>query len=228
MKTTVLPLLLPLLIFAGLFPAGCSPSEPEKHPLYLKAAQLRSEGNPVEAEGYLRRYLERVPDSALGHLALASLYDETLGNPTSALYHYEEYLRLVPEDAADRATVEHYRQLVRAKLLKELSGEPLPVVPAAVLAAENRQLRRTNDQLKRYIQNQNRKIAELLNGAPASVPSPSVSSGPRTYTVRQGDTPGKIAQRFYGTASKYPKIMEANHLTGSGNLRVGQQLIIPE
>lgn len=119
-------------------------------------------------------------------------------------------------------------QLVRAKLLKELSGEPLPVVPAAVLAAENRQLRRTNDQLKRYIQNQNRKIAELLNGAPASVPSPSVSSGPRTYTVRQGDTPGKIAQRFYGTASKYPKIMEANHLTGSGNLRVGQQLIIPE
>lgn len=132
----------------------------------------------MEAEGYLRRYLERVPDSAPGHLALASLYDETLGNPTSALYHYEEYLRLVPEDAADRATVEHYRQLVRAKLLKELSGEPLPVVPAAVLAAENRQLRRTNDQLKRYIQNQNRRIAELLNGAPASVPSPSVSSRP--------------------------------------------------
>lgn len=55
----------------------------------------------MEAEGYLRRYLERVPDSAPGHLALASLYDETLGNPTSALYHYEEYLRLVPEDAAD-------------------------------------------------------------------------------------------------------------------------------
>lgn len=47
MKTTVLPLLLPLLIFTGLFPAGCSPSEPEKHPLYLKAAQLRSDRKSV-------------------------------------------------------------------------------------------------------------------------------------------------------------------------------------
>lgn len=220
-------LLMALPFLAGVFLSGCTPGEPEKHPLYRKALQLRSDGNPAEAEAYLRRYLERVPDSAPGHLAMASLCDETLGKPVSALYHYEEYLRLAPKDAADRPTVEHYRQLLRAKLQKELSRETLPEVPLSMLAEENRRLRLENGQLKRYIRNQNRKLAELLRG---DLPPAQQSSqgGDRIYIVRRGDTPGKIAQQFYGSAAEYQKILEANHLTGSGNLRVGQKLIIPE
>ena len=110
-----------LLASAG----GCGQNDPKKHPLYLKGLQLRDEGNPLEAETYLKRYVEKEPDSPHGHLALASLYDEALNHPTAALYHYDEYLRLAPKDDPDRPTVENYRLLTRAKLLKLLSGEPL-------------------------------------------------------------------------------------------------------
>ena len=211
--------------------AGCGQNDPKKHPLYLKGVQLRDEGDPLAAETYLKRYVEKAPDSPHGHLALASLYDEALNNPTAALYHYDEFLRLAREDDPDRPTVENYRMLTRTKLLKQLSGEPLPELPATALAAENRELRRTIEQLRRYIQNQNRKLAELQSARGSSQQSPAprqtTTGGNRLYTVQKGDTPGSIARRFYGSASKYPKIMEANHLTGNGNLQVGQQLIIP-
>ena len=55
----------------------------------------------------------------------------------------------------------------------------------------------------------------------------TATGGNRLYTVQKGDTPGSIARKFYGSASKYPRIMEANHLTGNGNLQVGQKLVIP-
>ncbi len=215
-----------LLASAG----GCGQNDPKKHPLYLKGLQLRDEGNPLEAETYLKRYVEKEPDSPHGHLALASLYDEALNHPTAALYHYDEYLRLAPKDDPDRPTVENYRLLTRAKLLKLLSGEPLPELPAAALAAENRQLRRTIEQLQRYIRNQNRRLAELRNtpaAASGRQPAAGTTAGNRLYTVQKGDTPGSIARHFYGSASKYPRIMEANRLTGNGNLQVGQQLVIP-
>ena len=102
--------------------------------------------------------------------------------------------------------------------------------PAAALAAENRQLRRTIEQLQRYIRNQNRRLAELRNtpaAASGRQPAAGTTAGNRLYTVQKGDTPGSIARKFYGSASKYPRIMEANHLTGNGNLQVGQKLIIP-
>ncbi|MBS1371016.1 MAG: LysM peptidoglycan-binding domain-containing protein [Lentisphaeria bacterium] len=220
--------ILAAMLLAGVFTSGCGKSDPKKHPLYLKGIQLRDEGDPVEAENFLKRYLEKVPGSPYGHLALASLYDEALNNPAAALYHYDEYLRLAPENEQDRSTVEHYRMLTRTKLLKQLSGEPLPELPATALAAENRQLRKTVEQLRRYIRNQNRRLAELQNGPRQSTPAPaSQSAGNRLYTVQKGDTPGSIARRFYGSALKYSKIMEANNLTGNGNLRVGQQLVIP-
>lgn len=52
----------------------------------------------------------------------------------------------------------------------------------------------------------------------------------RTYTVKPGDTLGKIAQEFYGSASKYPKIFEANQpmLKDPDKIYPGQVLRIPE
>lgn len=52
----------------------------------------------------------------------------------------------------------------------------------------------------------------------------------RTYTVKSGDTLGKIAKEFYGNASKYPKIFEANKpmLSDPNKIYPGQVLRIPE
>jgi LysM repeat protein len=51
------------------------------------------------------------------------------------------------------------------------------------------------------------------------------TNGPRTYTVKAGDSLSKIAQEFYGN-NDYQKIMDANNLT-SDVLSVGTVLNIP-
>jgi nucleoid-associated protein YgaU len=55
------------------------------------------------------------------------------------------------------------------------------------------------------------------------------TSQPRHYTVQPGDSLSKIAEKFYGKASEYNKIFEANRdkLSDPDKIRVGADLIIP-
>jgi len=49
------------------------------------------------------------------------------------------------------------------------------------------------------------------------------------HVVTQGDTLSKIAAHYYGDATLYPKIFDANRdqLTDPNKIRVGQKLRIP-
>jgi nucleoid-associated protein YgaU len=60
---------------------------------------------------------------------------------------------------------------------------------------------------------------------PAAAPAPA----PQTYTVQKGDTLSEIAQKFYGKASEYRRIFEANRdqLSDPDKIRVGQVLKVP-
>ena len=58
-------------------------------------------------------------------------------------------------------------------------------------------------------------------------PSEAVGEG-QTYTVQSGDTLTTIAEKFYGDATAYDLIVDANNLDGPTGLRVGQELVIPE
>lgn len=49
----------------------------------------------------------------------------------------------------------------------------------------------------------------------------------RTYTVKRGDTLGKIAEKFYNDPGKYILIAEANDIQDPNRIRVGQVLEIP-
>ena len=64
-------------------------------------------------------------------------------------------------------------------------------------------------------------------GEPEDIPAPAEE---RIYEVQPGDTLGHIAQRFYGKASAYMKIFEANRdiLDNPDLIKVGQKLRIPE
>ncbi len=61
--------------------------------------------------------------------------------------------------------------------------------------------------------------------APPAPPAPV----DKTYTVAAGDSLSKIAKQFYGNANEYMKIFDANKdkLTDPNNIKVGQQLVIP-
>ncbi|UXI65917.1 peptidoglycan-binding protein LysM [Tahibacter amnicola] len=60
-----------------------------------------------------------------------------------------------------------------------------------------------------------------------TVAAPGAAS--RMYTVKAGDTLGKIAKEHYGDASKYPQIFEANkpQLKDPDKIYPGQVLRIP-
>jgi nucleoid-associated protein YgaU len=58
---------------------------------------------------------------------------------------------------------------------------------------------------------------------------PSLAPKQQTYTVAAGDSLSKIAKQFYGNANEYMKIFDANRdkLSDPNNIKVGQQLVIP-
>lgn len=61
--------------------------------------------------------------------------------------------------------------------------------------------------------------------APPKPPAPEA----KTYTVQPGDTLSKLAKQFYGNATSYMKIFDANKdkLTDPNKIQVGQVLKIP-
>ena len=69
--------------------------------------------------------------------------------------------------------------------------------------------------------------AKQAQAAPAQAPKAEEGT---TYIVQSGDTLSALAQRFYGKASLYPKIFEANRdiLSNPDLIKVGQKLRIPK
>jgi len=62
---------------------------------------------------------------------------------------------------------------------------------------------------------------------PPPKPVPEPKPAYQTYTVKAGDTLGKIAKEFYGDATKYPIIAEYNGLEDPSRIFIGQVLRIP-
>lgn len=71
------------------------------------------------------------------------------------------------------------------------------------------------------------KAAERSAGA--SVLSSTPANAPRNHTVRDGDTLGDLAERYYGDARRYREIYDANRaaLQSPEVLPIGASLVIP-
>ncbi|MBP7706554.1 MAG: LysM peptidoglycan-binding domain-containing protein [Candidatus Aminicenantes bacterium] len=73
---------------------------------------------------------------------------------------------------------------------------------------------------------------QVQGAVPPTLPGPGASPAAevQVYEVKPGDTLGHIAQRFYGKASLYPKIFEANRdiLDDPDRIKAGQKLKIPK
>jgi LysM repeat protein len=65
---------------------------------------------------------------------------------------------------------------------------------------------------------------------PAPAPAPAAAPAERIYEVKPGDTLSKISLQYYGKASQYMKIFEANRdiLDNPDLIKPGQKLRIPE
>jgi LysM repeat protein len=47
------------------------------------------------------------------------------------------------------------------------------------------------------------------------------------YTIKSGDNLSHVAQRFYGAASKYTQIAQANGITDPDKIKAGQAISLP-
>ena len=67
-------------------------------------------------------------------------------------------------------------------------------------------------------------------GQQAQQTGAAAGGGMQTYTVQPGDSLSKISQQFYGSASQYMRIFEANRdqLRDPNQIHPGQKLKIPQ
>lgn len=107
------------------------------------------------------------------------------------------------------------------------------------LQEENAQLREANQELEQTVTELQTRLQDLISEAteqPTTSPDgttateattpPTPQSG-QTYIVQPGDTLSGIASQVYGDPTKFGIIAEANGITESNPLQVGQELVIP-
>jgi nucleoid-associated protein YgaU len=73
-------------------------------------------------------------------------------------------------------------------------------------------------------------FSDVTAGSSSTAPKPAAPAAPRTYTVVKGDTLSGIAKQFYGDASKWRRIYEANRdvIKNPDLIKPGQVFKVPE
>ena len=87
------------------------------------------------------------------------------------------------------------------------------------------------DQIKRADPNYSDLTADITSQGQTDAQESSRSrSAEQTYTVQSGDTLSKISKQFYGDASQYQRIFEANRdkLSNPDQIAAGQILKVPQ
>jgi nucleoid-associated protein YgaU len=72
-------------------------------------------------------------------------------------------------------------------------------------------------------------MADDKSAAPPPAAAAANNPYTQTHTVVAGDTLSKIAEKYYGDASLYPQIFQANRdvLSDPNKISIGQKLRIP-
>ena len=110
---------------------GCDSGETKKsesHPILHKADLFRAKRNYKEAIKYYKKYLELNPKSGYIHLKLASIYDENLKDPYSAIYHYREFLEL-SRNEQEKNEVKLWIELCERRVVSEKQKLSLVELP---------------------------------------------------------------------------------------------------
>src|SRR5471032_209028 len=148
-------------VWLGVLLGGCTPpgqgeQDEKKEPHFLLG---KSRVSAMDFPGAIEAFEESLavnPRSAAAHLELGWLCDEKASDPSSAIYHYEQYLKFYPKaDNADviRQRIYTCKQQLAADVL------PLPSAPAAQqqlqqLADDNLRLKDEVEKWRVYYQSQ--------------------------------------------------------------------------
>lgn len=246
-----------LVLLAGLtgcFPGSTGPADEQKEPHYMNGkVRIGARDFPGAIEEF-EKSLEANPRSGSAHFELGWLYEESVKDFATAIYHYQQHNKLRPTSPlADRA-----KERIRACKMDLARTEVLGPVTQGLqrnleqLTSENMALRQANQILKDQ-------LAARPTAAPASAatttslgetapskpgvtvirpdsilqsggatPPPAAAAAavarPRTHTVKSGETMSAVARRYN---VKIERLQAANPKITPRTLKVGQVLNIP-
>ncbi|MEQ1851417.1 MAG: LysM peptidoglycan-binding domain-containing protein [Chthoniobacteraceae bacterium] len=211
-----------VLVVAGLLLAGC-----DRRDLSREASDLGDKRAKVGAYREAVRAYESAFDgtarTADVHYKIASIFDEKLKVPLSAIHHYDRYLELAPSGVHAKDA-----KVSREDCHKRLA---LSMVQGGIMTTgEAKRLKNENEALRR-------RLAEASSLKPAPVPRVAnpekpdpIAPGSKTHLVAKGDTLASIALKHYGNRAYSSHIKDANfnQLGGKDVIKPGMTLIIPE
>jgi Tfp pilus assembly protein PilF len=206
----------------------------ERNPLIRTGQAYMEIKNWNKAETAFKQAIENKPTMARPHLDLALIYQQYKLNYIHAIYHYDRYLELRP-NAEKAGFIKEQREKVEQALAVQYIQQS-----KGVGQVELKQLQQENSELKRQLAALHKSTpaitatqlgSEAQKSVTETVPKSVTPVGKAThqiYTVVAGDNLTKIAKKFYGDGD-YEAIYEANkdRMKSSGDLRIGQTLIIP-
>jgi LysM repeat protein len=157
------------------------------------------------------------------HYKIASVYDERLKVPVSAIHHYERYLELAPSGSHAKEAKTAKADCQRRLSVSLADGGVMTTSEAARLKNENERLKKT--------------IAEMSVARPPPAPrvaNPNAADpmppGSKKHVVTKGDTLASIALKYYRNRAYALHIKDANfnQLGGKDVIKPGMTLIIPD
>jgi len=236
--------------FAALL--GCGPPPAAGDPFLRRGIKLREEGDYGAAADAFERCLRRRPELAEAHLRVALLYEDHLGEPLRALYHFSIYLAERPHGANADLARRSVERLEQAWLTELLARFPEPLEAAAQQAAEaarenarllehktflierlreiNREVTSLREQLARsQIPNSTEAPVSPAGEPPLPLTPPVTLPAVTTYEVKKGDTLSEVARQLYGSSRYWQALRAANSrtLTDGDILVPGMTLRVP-
>ncbi len=227
------PILVALAAVAFLF-SGCDQIYRQHHEQLRDAAESRAAAKEYkEAVALYEASLDETPESALIHYKLGLLYDGKLGQPVSAVHHFQRYLDLAPEGSHAKDV----RNMIAEDNLKLLTrygnGATIPQHEAVRLKNDNLALRKQVLELRTELEAAAEARAQILKSLGRSTAPEQTQKdlvpGVRTYTVQRGDTLASISRKFYKSPAHWKRIQDANFniMRGAATLKTGMVLMIP-
>jgi tetratricopeptide (TPR) repeat protein len=233
-------------------PSSLGLSDDDKEPHYLEGKSLVNSMDYTGAVDAFKKSLKTNPDSAPAHIELALLYTDKVPDPAAAIYHYQCFLELRPNDAQAgwiRQRIENCKQDLAKTVL-------LPVSPGMQhdieqLAEENKRLRDENQKWQALYASRNPGQSNPPPQTPSQLPvtpprQPAIPGGSqagsaggtgtvvnhppagapaaRTHVVAAGETPSAIARKYN---VRLEALMTANPNLDARHMRIGQTLNIP-
>lgn len=226
---------------------------------YRRGKEFLLQGRNKEALAAFLRVIERRGNGAPeSHLDVGILYQEHIKDPIAAIYHYRKYNELKPnsrqEDLVRQRIEAAMREFAKTLPLQPNGGQ----YQRADLLGAIEQLRQQNAMLNSQLTAAQNALQQVqaqtpvqqapnllvaVNTPPTAQPQrttpgttrtnppPQTASATpaRTHIVAKGDTLSLIAQRYYGSRSRWREIYNANRnvMPNEHSLQVGMELRIP-